>query len=344
MNALDLPVHHRLDVADLDAGAVVLDPSATGWKVYVRIWLPKAISFLLPVSCDSSSFCFFSAISNSRAFRIRMAVSRLRSCERSFWQAHHDVGRQVRDAHRRVRGVDALPARPGGADRRPRADRPRGSSTSTSSTSGTADTEAKLVCRRLEASKGEMRMSRWTPISPREIPVGVLPGDLDRHRLDPRLFARQQVDHLGLEPLALTPAQVHAHQHLRPVLRLGAARARMDGEDRGLGVVRARQHDLELELFQLATQAGHAVGDLGIEAAVVAGFLGELQQDTEVGGLGGQLVDPAHGARQVGALANQLLGAAVVVPEGAAPPSRCRSRRVASPCRAGQRCLRSSSS
>src|SRR5206468_3505331 len=39
--------------------------------------------------------------------------------------------------------------------------------TSTSSTSGTTATEAKLVCRRREASNGEMRTRRWTPVSPR---------------------------------------------------------------------------------------------------------------------------------------------------------------------------------
>ena len=59
-----------------------------------------------------------------------------------------------------------------------------------------------------------------------QVAVGVLAGHLDGRRLDPGLFAGQQVDDLGLEPRALTPAQVHAHEHLRPVLRLGAARAR----------------------------------------------------------------------------------------------------------------------
>ena len=39
--------------------------------------------------------------------------------------------------------------------------------TSTSSTSGASATEANDVWRRLEASNGEIRMSRWTPVSPR---------------------------------------------------------------------------------------------------------------------------------------------------------------------------------
>ena len=104
-------------------------------------------------------------------------------------------------------------------------------STSTSSTSGTTDTDAKLVCRRLEASNGEMRMSRWTPASPLEVAVGVLAGHLDRDGLDARFLAGEQVDHLGLEARALTPAQVHPHEHLGPVLGLGAAGPGVDGHD-----------------------------------------------------------------------------------------------------------------
>ena len=35
-----------------------------------------------------------------------------------------------------------------------------------SSTSGMTETDAKDVCRRLAASNGEIRTSRWTPVSP----------------------------------------------------------------------------------------------------------------------------------------------------------------------------------
>ncbi len=111
----------------------------------------------------------------------------------------------------------------------------------------------------------------------------------------------------------------------------------------GLGVVRARQHDLELELVQLAAQAAGALGDLGVEAAVVAGLLGQLEQDGEVVGLGGQLADPADGARQLGALADQLLGAAVVLPEGRRAHLGVERGQPLLLAGRGQRCLRSSS-
>ena len=40
-----------------------------------------------------------------------------------------------------------------------------------------------------------------------------------------------EIEHRGAKALALSPAQVHAQQHLRPVLRFGAARAGLDGHD-----------------------------------------------------------------------------------------------------------------
>ena len=97
------------------------------------------------------------------------------------------------------------------------------------------------MCRRLEASKGEMRISRWTPISPLQIAVGVLPGDLDGGRLDARLLARQQVDDLGLEPRALAQ---------RRYMRMSICAQSCDSVPpapgwmeriAGLGVVRARR-------------------------------------------------------------------------------------------------------
>ena len=74
--------------------------------------------------------------------------------------------------------------------RRPRRRRPRGSPPPRRSSSG----------RRLEASNGEMRTRRCTPVSPSQVAVGVLAGHLDGRRLDARLLAGEQIDDLGLEP------------------------------------------------------------------------------------------------------------------------------------------------
>ncbi len=72
-------------------------------------------------------------------------------------------------------------------------------------------------------------------------PVRVFALDFERGRFDARAFALQTIRHHRLHIVTLRPAQVHAQQHLRPVLALRAARARMDGHDGALRVVRARR-------------------------------------------------------------------------------------------------------
>ena len=62
-------------------------------------------------------------------------------------------------------------------------------------------------------------------------PEGVAAVDLQRRALDAGFVAGHDVEEVGLVAAALRPAQVHAQEHLRPVLRLGAAGAGVDGDD-----------------------------------------------------------------------------------------------------------------
>ena len=96
--------------------------------------------------------------------------------------------------------------------------------------------------RRAAWSNGEMRTRRCTPASAEQQAVGVVARHRDRRALDPRLVAGLVVDDVALEAAALGPLEVHAQQHLGPVLRLGAARARVDGDDRVRAVVLAAEH------------------------------------------------------------------------------------------------------
>ena len=57
------------------------------------------------------------------------------------------------------------------------------------------------------------------------------------------------------EAVPLGPAHVHAHQHLGPVLRLGAAGAGMDREERVAPVVGTLQHRLELEARRMPSSS-----------------------------------------------------------------------------------------
>ena len=77
-----------------------------------------------------------------------------------------------------------------------------------------------------------------------QIPVGVVPIDEECRTLDTRLIAGQQICRDDGKAVALRPPAVHAQKHLRPVLRLRAARARSHhkGRIRGLRApVRARR-------------------------------------------------------------------------------------------------------
>ena len=86
-----------------------------------------------------------------------------------------------------------------------------------------------------------MRTRRCTPVSGLEKAVRVQSLDLEHRALDARLFALAQVEDLDGVALSLGPARVHAHEHLRPVLRFGAAGAGADLELRVAKVVGPRQ-------------------------------------------------------------------------------------------------------
>ena len=82
--------------------------------------------------------------------------------------------------------------------------------------------------------------------------VRVVALERERGRLDARLLARRRLDQLGLVAAVLGPAQVHAQQHLGPVLGVGAAGAGRDLHERGAAVVLAGEERGLLERVDLA--------------------------------------------------------------------------------------------
>ena len=124
---------------------------------------------------------------------------------------------------------------------------------------------------------------------------------------------------LDLEAAALEPAQVHAQQHLGPVLRLGAAGAGVDGEDGAALVVLAAEEALLLAALELALERPRPLHELGEELAV-HGVAGELLAHQLLGGLEiaearlerGELLEPALDAAVLGGDPRSRL---LVVPE-----------------------------
>src|SRR5437660_1324076 len=83
---------------------------------------------------------------------------------------------------------------------------------------------------------------------------GALSGKASRHTFVTCPLARRLVEELAAEALALRPAHVHAHQHLGPVLRIGAAGAGVDAHQGRVVGVRAREQEIDLLSAQVGLQ------------------------------------------------------------------------------------------
>src|ERR1700734_2001805 len=85
---------------------------------------------------------------------------------------------------------------------------------------------------------------------------GEVSGDGEGCGLDARLVAILDFVDLYFEVLTLTPSDVHAHEHLGPILRLGSTRARMDGDDRVERGGFAGEHGFGFELLREFDEGG----------------------------------------------------------------------------------------
>src|SRR5690606_20785291 len=104
---------------------------------------------------------------------------------------------------------------------------------------------------------------------------GILAVDVNGGALDAGNLAGGDFHHLDIESLVLAPAQVHAQQHLGPVLRLGAAGTGLDVDESAIGVHLAGEHAAEFQLLQLSAEAVKFAVDL-VEQVFVVLFLRQL--------------------------------------------------------------------
>ena len=104
-----------------------------------------------------------------------------------------------------------------------------------------------------------------------QISVRVIAAHHERRALDARFIAAGVIDHLRRPAATLAVAQVHAQQHLRPILRLGAAGARVNGDDRIAIIVLAGELHRQLDRVDLLLELADERFDIGID--VLAFFL-----------------------------------------------------------------------
>ena len=110
-----------------------------------------------------------------------------------------------------------------------------------------------------------------------QITVRVIACELDRCALETGHVTVGLFKNFHLETASFAVATIHAKQHLRPVLRLGAAGPGVDVEETVRHVLLAGKHALELKL----SEDGVDFADVAFEAqqrGLVAFHLGEFQQ------------------------------------------------------------------
>ena len=145
-----------------------------------------------------------------------------------------------------------------------------------------------------------------------EIAKRILADDVERDGLDAGLLTFLIVEHRCLEAILLGPSQIHAHQHLGPILGLSAAGTRMN-IDNGIQAVvfTGQQHfrldaiDKTLGLRQLRRQ----VVDHGFT------FAGQVNQSLRIVHLTGYLAIELEAFFEAGALLIDFAGAFLVGPE-----------------------------
>ena len=195
------------------------------------------MSCAAPRSLASSASRCSSCSSTSLDLRIRSAVCLFEVCERSFWHwTTIPVGRCVMRTAESVL-LTCWPPAPGGA-------------VGVDPQVVLVDLDGALLGQerrddglresRVAAVGAVERAQADEPVHTAlglEEAVGVLALRGERRRLQSGLLPRARLDELRLEAAILGPAEVHPQQHLRPVLSVGAAGARMDGDDGVAGVV-----------------------------------------------------------------------------------------------------------
>ncbi len=116
-----------------------------------------------------------------------------------------------------------------------------------------------------------------------QIAIGIIAFDQHRDTLDAGLVARQIVEQLDFEAALLRPAACTSGSSISaPVLRLRAACARMQLQDRVQLVVRLVQQQLQLETRQLRSQAPCTLCSMSASSDSSLFFFRQLQHHLQI--------------------------------------------------------------
>jgi hypothetical protein len=143
---------------------------------------------------------------------------------------------------------------------------------------------------------------------------GVLALDMQGCTFDAGDFASGQLHDGGVEAALVGPAQVHAQQHVGPILGLGTARAGLDIQ---VGIVRVHftaEHAAKFHFLEDIAQALDFGGNV-IDRCLIFFFGGHLQQIAGIDQTAVEVVERVDDQRQGGAFAAQILRVLGVIPD-----------------------------
>src|SRR5450759_892977 len=272
---VEVAVEHALGVADLVAGAQVLHHLVRVQHVAADLAAEIDVAHFAALPGELVGEAVLLAIhqlglehahGHGLVLQLRALVLAL----------HHDVGGEMRDAHGGAGLVHVLPAGAAGA-------------IGVDAQVIVVDLDVDVVAHQRRGVDGDEarvpavgrveRAHAHETVDPSlslEQPIYVLALHSQGGALEAGFVAFLRVVHLDLERTVLEPAQVHAQQHLGPVLRLGAAGAGMDGHDRAALVVLAAEEAQLFPTLEVGLELGDAVNELleelvdGVAAHVLA--------------------------------------------------------------------------
>ena len=145
-----------------------------------------------------------------------------------------------------------------------------------------------------------------------EVAKCVFAVDFQRGALDACTFAELDVHGGDFVFVALGPAHIHAHEHVGPILRFGAACAAVDGEEAVAVVAGAVEELLDFKGIHRFQKAVVFMLEVGHGAGV---FFCEIDQDGDVVGALFEGEERMHFLAEHGDFLHLGLGAFLVVPE-----------------------------
>jgi len=148
--------------------------------------------------------------------------------------------------------------------------------------------------------------------------VGILTGKNQRRALNARRFARQHVGDIHPPAPRLSPALVHAQEHVRPIARFGTAGPGVDAHDAITLIMGAVEKDLQLKRIEVLEELAQVLFEFLLDLRLGGFRLGLAQFDHHMKILDLLLrFEERFGlvAEGIG-FVNELLGLLAAVPEG----------------------------